>query len=53
MTRRELIAGMAAVGAIFAARRGDAMPELEKIRILFIAGFGPIVRDAEASANFT
>jgi hypothetical protein len=37
-----------AAGAMFAVRRGDAM-QLEKVRILFIAGFGPIVRDAEAS----
>jgi hypothetical protein len=49
MTRRELIAGMAAAGATFIFRRGDAMPQLEKIEILFIAGFGPIVRDADAS----
>jgi hypothetical protein len=49
MTRRELIAGMAAAGATFAIRKGDAMQGLEKIRVLFIAGFGPIVRDADAS----
>jgi catechol 2,3-dioxygenase-like lactoylglutathione lyase family enzyme len=40
---------MAAAGAAFVARRGDAMQGLEKTRILFIAGFGPIVRDADAS----
>jgi Glyoxalase-like domain len=49
MTRRELIGGMTAIGATFIFRRGDAMPGLEKIKILFIAGFGPIVRDADAS----
>src|SRR5271169_6313598 len=49
MTRRELIAGMAAAAATFTVRTGDTMPGLEKIRILFIAGFGPIVRDADAS----
>jgi hypothetical protein len=49
MMRRELIAGMAAAGATLIFRRGDAMPQLEKIEILFIAGFGPIVRDADAS----
>jgi catechol 2,3-dioxygenase-like lactoylglutathione lyase family enzyme len=49
MTRRELIAGMVAVGATSTVRRGDAMQGLEKIRILFIAGFGPIVRDVETS----
>src|ERR1700751_3037959 len=49
MTRRELIAGMATAVATLAVRRGDAMQGLGKIRILFIAGFGPIVRDADAS----
>lgn len=49
MTRRELIAGMAAAGVALAVRRGDAMKGLENTRILFIAGFGPIVRDANAS----
>jgi Glyoxalase-like domain len=49
MTRRELIAGMAAAGVPLAIRRGDAMQRLEKIKILFIAGFGPIVRDTDAS----
>jgi hypothetical protein len=49
MTRRELIAGMVAVGATLTVRRGDAMQGLEKIRILFIAGFGPIVRDVDTS----
>src|SRR5215467_5357521 len=49
MTRRELIAGMAVAAAALSARRGDAMQGLEKIRILFIAGFGPIVRDIDAS----
>jgi catechol 2,3-dioxygenase-like lactoylglutathione lyase family enzyme len=49
MTRRELIAGMAAVGATFTVQRGDAMQAPEKIKVLFIAGFGPIVRDLDAS----
>jgi catechol 2,3-dioxygenase-like lactoylglutathione lyase family enzyme len=40
---------MTVAGATFAVRRGDAMQGLEKIRILFVAGFGPIVRDADAS----
>jgi Glyoxalase-like domain len=48
MTRRKLIAGMAAVGASFTIGRGDAVQGLERIKILFIAGFGPIVRDVEA-----
>jgi hypothetical protein len=49
MTRRELIDGLAAAGVPLAFRRGDAMQELEKTRILFIAGFGPIVHDQDAS----
>jgi glyoxalase-like protein len=49
MTRRELMAATAAAAATFAVRRGVIMPGLEKIRILFIAGFGPIVRDTDAS----
>jgi hypothetical protein len=49
MTRRELIAGIAAAGVALAAQRGDAMQGLGKTRILFIAGFGPIVRDTDAS----
>jgi catechol 2,3-dioxygenase-like lactoylglutathione lyase family enzyme len=49
MTRRELIAGMAAVGATFTVQRGAAMQVPDKIKVLFIAGFGPIVRDAAAS----
>jgi len=49
MTRREFIAVIAAAGAAFTVRRGDAMQGLEKTRILFIAGFGPIVRDRDAS----
>ena len=49
MRRRELIAGMAAVGVILAVGEEDAMQALGKTRILFIAGFGPIVRDEDAS----
>jgi hypothetical protein len=49
MTRRELIAGMAAAAAALAVRGEAAMQGLEKIKILFIAGFGPIVRDMGAS----
>jgi Glyoxalase-like domain len=48
MTRRELITSIAAAGAMFAVPGGDAMQGLEKIRVLFIAGFGPIVRDVDA-----
>lgn len=49
MTRRELIAGMAAAVVALAVRRGGAVQGLEKSRILFIAGFGPIVHDRDAS----
>jgi hypothetical protein len=49
MTRRELIAGMAGTGAALAVRGEAAMQRLEKTKILFIAGFGPIIRDMEAS----
>lgn len=49
MTRRELTAAMAAAAATFTVGRGVIMPGPEKIRILFIAGFGPIVRDTDAS----
>src|ERR1700722_15868173 len=48
MTRRELIAGMAVAGAL-GKREGDAMQGLKKAKILFSAGFGPIVRDMDAS----
>jgi hypothetical protein len=30
-------------------RGGDAMEEIGNIKVLFIAGFGPIVREAAAS----
>jgi hypothetical protein len=49
MTRKELIAGMAAAVVALALRRGGTVQGLEKPRILFIAGFGPIVRDQDAS----
>ena len=40
---------MAAAVVALAVRRGGAVQGLEKIRILFIAGFGPIVHDRHAS----
>ncbi len=49
MTRRELIAGITAAGAAFAVPAGDAIQGAEELKILFIAGFGPIVRDPDAS----
>jgi Glyoxalase-like domain len=36
-------------GVALGIRKGDAMQGLEKARILFIAGFGPIVHDMDAS----
>ena len=51
MTRRELIAGMAGAGASLAVRGEAAMQRLEKTKILFIDGFGPIVRDMDASRS--
>jgi hypothetical protein len=49
MTRRQFIAGLAATGTALVANQGDAMQGLEKAKVLFIAGFGPIVGDVEAS----
>jgi hypothetical protein len=49
LKRRELFAKLAAVAAILAFGKGDSMPRLERIKILFIAGFGPIVRDPKLS----
>jgi catechol 2,3-dioxygenase-like lactoylglutathione lyase family enzyme len=49
MTRRQFIAGLAVTGTALVAIRGDAMQGLEKTKVLFIAGFGPIVRDVAAS----
>jgi hypothetical protein len=48
MTRRKIITGLAA-GAAFAQRRGNTMQAHENVGILFIAGFGPVVRDMDAS----
>jgi hypothetical protein len=48
MTRRESLAGLA-VAAAFIAGTGDAMEEIGNIKVLFIAGFGPIVRMPDAS----
>jgi catechol 2,3-dioxygenase-like lactoylglutathione lyase family enzyme len=49
MTRRQFIAGLAATGTALVANKGDAMQGLKKAKVLFIAGFGPIVRDAAES----
>jgi hypothetical protein len=49
MNRRELVAGLAALGLALTERRGMAMLQPESIGVLFIAGFGPIVRDTVTS----
>jgi catechol 2,3-dioxygenase-like lactoylglutathione lyase family enzyme len=46
MRRRQFIAGLAAALML---NKGDAMQQLQKAKVLFIAGFGPIVRDVTAS----
>jgi len=51
MRRRELFASLAAGGMLFAMGKGAPMLALAKIKILFIAGFGPIVHDLAASRN--
>lgn len=49
MDRRDLLAGLAGLGLAWIVRRGDAMEPIEAKGVLFIAGFGPIVRDTAAS----
>jgi catechol 2,3-dioxygenase-like lactoylglutathione lyase family enzyme len=50
MTRRELLVGVVAARiAAFISGKGDAMHGIGDIKILFIAGFGPIVRDVAES----
>jgi hypothetical protein len=49
MDRRNLLAGLAALGMARFAGRGDAMEQMGAAGVLFIAGFGPIVRDVTAS----
>jgi hypothetical protein len=49
MNRRDLLAGLATLGIALTAGRGIAMEPNEVTGVLFIAGFGPIVRDTAAS----
>jgi hypothetical protein len=50
VTRRGLIREMGVLGiGAFVAERGNAMPGVENLKVLFIAGFGPIVRDTGES----
>jgi hypothetical protein len=48
MNRRELLGGLAASG-LFWVPLGGFMNDVGNIKVLFIAGFGPIARDAAAS----
>jgi hypothetical protein len=43
------MAGLAATATALVANQGGAMQGLEKTKVLFVAGFGPIVRDVAAS----
>jgi hypothetical protein len=49
MTRRELLAGLAVLGCGHVSVSGGAMKSTSNIKILFVAGFGPIVREGDAS----
>ena len=42
---------MLAGGACFCMQKGEAMEQIGNIKVLFITGFGPIVRDTTASRN--
>jgi len=48
MTRRKLLASLVAEGG-FIMGTGDAVGEIGNVKVMFIAGFGPIVREATAS----
>jgi catechol 2,3-dioxygenase-like lactoylglutathione lyase family enzyme len=49
MDRRDVLAGLAMLGIALIGGNGDAMEQIGAIGVLFVAGFGPIVRDADAS----
>jgi catechol 2,3-dioxygenase-like lactoylglutathione lyase family enzyme len=49
MNRRELVAGLTTLAIALAEAGGVAMGQSEATGVLFIAGFGPIVRDTAAS----
>jgi catechol 2,3-dioxygenase-like lactoylglutathione lyase family enzyme len=44
-----VLAGLAMLGIALITGRGDAMEQIRAIGVLFVAGFGPIVRDADTS----
>ena len=49
MDRRELLGGLATSGLYWVAGRGNGMDKMGATEVLFIAGFGPIDHDVEAS----
>jgi hypothetical protein len=49
MDRRDLLAGLATLGVVWVAGRGETMEHVNASEVLFIAGFGPIVHDTAAS----
>src|SRR6266576_1486000 len=49
MKRRYMLTGLAASGIAWIAGRGNTMEQIGTTEVLFIAGFGPIVRDTEES----
>jgi hypothetical protein len=49
MDRRDLLTGLATLGIGWMAGRGETMEQIGATGVLFIAGFGPIVGDMEAS----
>jgi hypothetical protein len=49
MDRRDLLAGLATWGIAWTAGREDVMEQIGATEVLFIAGFGPIVRNTEES----
>ena len=49
MDRRDLLTGLATLGIGWIAGRGETMEQIGATGVLFIAGFGPIVGDMEAS----
>jgi hypothetical protein len=49
MKRRYMLTGLAASGIAWIAGRGNTMEQIGTTGVLFIAGFGPIVRDTQES----
>src|ERR1700758_3582127 len=49
MDRRDMLAGLATWGIAWTAGRENVMEQIGATEVLFIAGFGPIVRNTEES----